>query len=288
MQLIDGKKIAKKISNKTIKEIRKMNNDSTCPLKRPNLAIILVGEREDSKLYVAMKEREAKKIGIDTHLYKCSRDISESEIFEMIDSLNNDKTIDAILVQLPLPVGYDTDGIILAIDPEKDVDRFHPKNIEVFLKTCDHNHIMPPLIASILAILDDINCDLKEKNVCVISNSDIFGLTCAKALECKQANVVTAKVDDKDLISKTKQADILISVVGKLEFIKKEMIKKDTVIIDIGITKKDKKIFGDVDAVDVAEKVGFLTPVPGGVGPITIAMLFKNTLELYKRRRQDG
>ncbi len=284
MQLIDGKKIAKKISNNIIKEIRKMNNDSTCPLERPNLAIILVGEREDSKLYVSMKEKEAKKVGIDTHLYKCPKDISEREIFEMIDCLNKDETIDAILVQLPLPDSYDTDGIIFAINSKKDVDRFHPNNIEVFLKTCNHNHIMPPLIASILAILEDINCDLKDREVCVISNSDIFGLTCAKALECRQANVVTTKADDKDLTQKTKKADVLISVVGKPEFIKKEMIKKDAVLIDIGITKKDKKIFGDVDAKDVLEKAEFITPVPGGVGPVTIAMLFKNTLELYKKR----
>jgi len=279
MKIIDCKKLSERIKDNIVKEIVKLG-------ERPNLAIILIGDREDSKMYVNLKEKEAKKCGIDTHLYKCDSDIDEVEIFNMIDCLNKDEAIDAILVQLPLPEGFDTDGIVRAIDPKKDVDRFHPDNLEVLLKTCDHKHVMPPVFGSVLEILDSINCDLENKNVVIVYNSEIFGKGLKKVLECKKGKAELARVDDKDLDKKILQADILITAVGRPEFIKKEMIKKDVVIIDIGITRKNGKTLGDVDQDSVKEKAGFLTPVPGGVGPMTIAMLFKNTLELFKNRRK--
>jgi methylenetetrahydrofolate dehydrogenase (NADP+)/methenyltetrahydrofolate cyclohydrolase len=286
-KVIDGKKIAEKIKNEIVKEIKKMNFDSDCPKVRPNLAIILVGEREDSKLYVSLKEREAKKVGIDTHLYRCPENMSEQEIIETIDYLNKDDIIDAILIQLPLPQGFNTDKIILKIDPAKDVDRFHPKNLEEFSKTCGHHHVMPPLIASILKILENIKYEISGKNVCIISNSKTFGNTCAQAFKCQKAKAITTNIKDELMIKKTSKADILISVVGQPKFIKKEMIKRGAVIIDIGITKKDGHVYGDVDFEDLKEKAGFITPVPGGVGPITIAMLFRNTLELFKDRQKN-
>lgn len=288
-KIIDGKKIAEKIKGNIVKEIISLNKNGPNSLnERPNLAIILIGEREDSLLYVELKEKEAKKVGIDTNLYKCSDQISEQEVLDMINCLNQDDSIDAILVQLPLPRGFDTDGIILAVNPEKDVDRFHPKNLEVFLKTCDHQHVMPPLIATILKILEETKYELKNKKACVVSNSKIFGITCAKALKCLGAKTQIANIKDQDLKIKTKKADLLISVVGKPGYIKKEMIKEGAFIIDIGISKNGKKVLGDLDFEDVKERAGFITPVPGGVGPITIAMLFKNTLNLYKRKRHDG
>jgi methylenetetrahydrofolate dehydrogenase (NADP+) / methenyltetrahydrofolate cyclohydrolase len=277
--IIDGKILAEKIKDDVTKEIFAMG-------QRPNLAIILVGEREDSVLYVDLKEREAKKVGIDTHIYKCSAEVSEREIYETIDFLNKDESIDAILVQLPLPDGFDTDGIILAIDPVKDVDRFHPNNIEKLLSSCDHQAVMPPLIAVILEILHSINYDLKGKEVCAIINSEIFGRSVKKVLECLGTKVDIAKASDDELATKTKRADVLISAVGKPLFVKADMIKSDAVVIDIGITKEDEKICGDVDFDEVAKKASFITPVPGGVGPMTIAMLFKGTLEIYKNRHK--
>lgn len=275
--IIDGKKIAEKIKNQITQEIFKLKT-------RPNLAIILVGDREDSKLYVSLKEQEAKKVGIDIHLYKCAKNIQEKNILEIIHYLNYDKCIDAILVQLPLPDKFNTKKIIKVINPIKDVDRFHPDNLKILFQTCNHSHIMPPVFTSILEILKNIKYNLKNKQICILSNSDIFGKSLAKVLEYKNGIVQTLYADDKNLSNKTRQADLLITAIGKPKFIKKNMIKDNAVIIDIGIVKNKitNKICGDVDFENVKNKVKYITPVPGGVGPITIAMLFKNVLELHK------
>jgi len=286
MKIIDGKKLSEKIKDEITQEIFQLCDRSTLSNRRPNLAIILVGTRKDSELYVGIKEREAKKCGIDTHLYKCDSNIKERELFDMIDFLNKDKSVDAILVQLPLPEGFDTDGVILAIDSKKDVDGFHPENLEILFKTCNHKHVMPPVFGAVLEILNSINCKIENKNVSVIYNSEIFGKGLAKVLECEKGKVELVHADDKDLDKKILEADILITAVGRPEFIKGDMIKKDIVIIDIGITRRDGKTLGDVDQESVKEKAGFITPVPGGVGPMTIAMLFKNTLEFYKNRKK--
>lgn len=299
-KIINGKKIAEKIKDEIVKEIIELDKTSSPGNKklglaenRPNLAIILVGEREDSKLYVDMKEKEAKKVGIDTHLYKCPSDIPEQEIFRIIDCLNKDDLIDAILVQLPLPKGFDTDSIIAAIDPAKDVDRFHPENLKTLKPLRGQRglleaNLLPPVFGTVLEMLKSVNCEPASKSVCIIANSNIFSKNLAAVLKRKKAKVAIAHADDKNLKMKTSQADILITAVGKPGLIKKDGIKKDGIIIDIGITKKGKKIFGDVDFKDVEKKVSYITPVPGGVGPMTIAMLFKNTLELYKKRHKKS
>jgi methylenetetrahydrofolate dehydrogenase (NADP+)/methenyltetrahydrofolate cyclohydrolase len=319
MKIIDGRTLAEKIKDKIIIEIlgkdffeEKNCRDSSCVCHihkendkekkhllicpRPNLAIILIGDREDSELYVGLKEKEAKKVGIDTHLYKCAENVSEKEVLEMINFLNNDETVDAILLQLPLPEHLDTDKIIGSIKKEKDIDGFHPDNLKIISEcggaACSpelqHRGVMPPVFGAVLEMLKSINCDLKNKQVSIIANSDIFGEALAKVLECRGAKVKTVKVNDKDLKEKTKVADILITAVGKPKFIKKEMIKKDAVIIDIGITKEGKKVFGDVDFEDVKDGAGFISPVPGGVGPLTIAMAFKNTVEVYKKKNNKN
>ena len=282
-KIIDGKKIAEKIKDEIVKEILSFNKN-VYNITRPNLAIILIGERPDSELYVSLKEREAKKVGIDTHLYKCAENISELEVLEMIKCLNEDTTIDAILVQLPLPDKIDTDTIMLALDPKKDVDGFQPDNLERLLKSCDYSGLMPPVFAVVLEMLKSIDYDIKNKQVCIISNSDIFGKSLAHVLICRGAAAVAIKADDENLAEQAKQADVLISAVGKPRFIKKDMVKPEAVIIDVGITRQDGKTVGDVDFDDVEDKVSYITPVPGGVGPMTIAMAFKNTLEIYKRR----
>lgn len=278
--------MAEKIKDEIVAEIVKLNGGVPVAPRRPHLAIILIGEREDSKLYVSLKEKEAKKVGIDTSIYRCPDNIDEREVLDMIAALNEDDLTDAILIQLPLPEGFDTDAIIRAIDPKKDVDGFHPDNLEIIFKTCDHDHIMPPVFMVILEMLKSINYDLAGKQACVISNSEIFGQALARVLECRQAKTAIAHADDADLKNKTSQADLLITAAGKPEFIKQEMIKKDAVVIDVGITKRDGKVCGDVDFAGVKDKAGYITPVPGGVGPLTIAMAFKNTLELYKRKRK--
>jgi methylenetetrahydrofolate dehydrogenase (NADP+) / methenyltetrahydrofolate cyclohydrolase len=279
VKIIDGKKLAEKIKDKITQEVYELKGP------RPNLAIILIGERPDSELYVRLKEEEAKKVGIDTHVYRAAENISEQEILEMIKFLNEDKAVDAILVQLPLPAEIDTDTIILALDPAKDVDGFQPDNLEKLLKSCDIPDLMPPVFAVVLEMLDSIKYEIKNKQVCIISNSDIFGKSLAHVLKCRGAIAEVIKAEDKNLAEKTSQADILITAVGRLKFIKKDMIKDGAVIIDVGINRQDKITLGDVDFMDVKDKAGYLTPVPGGVGPLTIAMALRNTLEVYKKRQ---
>ncbi len=287
MKIIDGKKLAEKIKDNIVKDIIKINDGrAELPLIRPNLAIILIGEREDSRIYVSRKEQAAKEVGIDTHLYKCSEAISEGELLETIRCLNEDETIDAILVQLPLPEKIDTDTIILSVDPVKDVDGFHPDNLEKLLKGCDFKGFMPPVFATVLEMLKSIDFEIRDKQVCIISNSDIFGKSLAHILKCGGAKVEVLGPEDKNLVKKTVRADVLITAVGKPRFIKKEMIKDQAVIIDVGITKEEDKVSGDVDFENVKEKAGYITPVPGGVGPMTIALALKNTLEIYKKRHK--
>mgnify|MGYP000626851508 CR=1 FL=1 len=216
-KIIDGKKLAEKIKDEIVKEIVETQDfasnaetHSNVPLRggRPNLAIILVGGREDSSLYVGLKEKEAKKVGIDTHLYRCPENISEKEVLEIINHLNKDGLIDAILIQLPLPDNLNTDKIIKAINPAKDVDGFHPNNLkELNSKDLELSSsggaLMPPVFAVVLEILKSVNYEIADKQVCVISNSDIFGKSLSKILECRGANVVVAHGDDKDLKNKT-------------------------------------------------------------------------------------
>jgi len=282
MKIIDGKAIAEKIKDNIAKEI------FTHKEMRPNLAIILVGDREDSKLYVSLKEREGIKVGIDTHIYRMAENVSESELLDCIRFLNNDDMIDAILVQLPLPKGFDTDGVIRSIDKKKDVDGFHPDNLEELFKSCNHKQVISPVFKAVLAILSDCKCDLKDKQVCIVSNSDIFGKSLAKVFACEQSQVEVIKPDDKQMAEKVKKADILVTAVGQPGLIVGDMIKADAVVIDIGITKKGDKVHGDVDFDSLKDNSGYITPVPGGVGPITIAMLFENTLKLFRERNKEN
>ena len=279
-KIIDGRKIAERINSETRREIVKLEQAGK---RLPGLAIVLVGDREDSKLYVRLKEKEARKVGINISVYRCFKDDLEDEIIKTIKYLNQDDDIDAILVQLPLPEGFNTDEIIKAIDPRKDVDRFHPDNSKKLLETCDHNDVIPPVLQVVIEMLGDIDFSLDNKKVCIISNSDIFGKSLAKVLECRGGKICLSKVSEPDLKNKTSEADLLISAVGRPEFISGEMIKDGAVVIDIGISKEDKYVLGDVDFKEAEKKASFITPVPGGVGPVTVAMLLKNTLKLYNK-----
>ena len=260
---IDGKKIAERVKDEIAQEIYFFKG------LRPNLAIILVGERPDSKLYVSLKEREAKKVGVDTHIYRLDADVPEEELISVISFLNTDETIDGILIQLPLPEKFDTDKVIEVLDSEKDVDGFqlaHPK------------YIMSPVLASVKACLEEIKFDVTGKSACVLYNSEIFGNSVKDLLK---------EIGIKNITDKSEKADLLITALGKPNFIKKGMIKEGAVIIDIGITQVDEEVFGDVDFDSVKDKGAYITPVPGGIGPMTIAFLFKNVLTIFKKRCQD-
>jgi methylenetetrahydrofolate dehydrogenase (NADP+)/methenyltetrahydrofolate cyclohydrolase len=280
LQKINGQKLAEQIKDRIVKEIVKLGG------KRPNLAIVLIGERDDSDLYVKLKEREAKKVGVDTHLYKCPESITQKEILNILDTLNHDPVINGILVQLPINKKFNTDEIIKAINPNKDVDRFHPENLKKLFKKGHEHDIISPVFSSILESLKSIHCQLKDSSVCVICNSDIFGKNLKKMLDYFNAKTIVTHLSDKNYIEKTKQADILITALGSPKIIKRDMIKKEAILIDIGITKQGKKVLGDVDFESVKNKASFITPVPGGIGPLTIAMVLKNTLELYQLKNK--
>ena len=258
---IDGSAIAERVKDVIAKEIFECNGP------RPNLAIILVGEREDSKLYVSLKQREAVKVGVDTHLYELDEKTSEEELLKVIKFLNNDETVDGILVQLPLPAHLNTDKIIATMYPNKDVDGFHPEHPD---------YIISPVLAAIIACLDEIKFNYQGKTACIFYNSEVFGSSVKEILEKKGIEILP--------LEKSDEADVLISALGLPLSVKKEVIKKDAVLIDVGTTKVEAKVLGDIDFEDVKEKASYITLVPGGIGPMTIAFLFKNVLEIFKRK----
>jgi methylenetetrahydrofolate dehydrogenase (NADP+) / methenyltetrahydrofolate cyclohydrolase len=283
MIIIDGKKIAEKINDQTTKDVFSLGG------ARPNLAIILVGENPDSQLYVTKKIETGKKVGIDAHLYKCASNLGQVKLLEMVDFLNKDKEIDAIMVQLPLPkdMGYETDAVIAAIQPEKDLDRFHPENVKAMLENWHDDFIPPPVYGVIFAMLEHIKCDLTGKKAAVLSKSEIFGGNLAKVLEHKGARAYTVHPDDPQAGIKLKEADLMIPVIGRPKYVKKEMVKNGAVIIDVGITRELGSIYGDVDFEDVKDLDGYISPVPGGVGPVTVAITLRNALELYKQNKNN-
>ncbi len=266
MELIDGKKIAEKVKDKIALEVYNLKEE------RPNLAIIIVGNRPDSSLYVSLKEREAKRVGIDTHIYRFDEDVLEKDLLDVIDFLNNDHLIDGILVQLPLPSHINTDKIIESLDPLKDVDGFHPQRPE---------YIVSPVMLAIRSSLAETGIDPIDKKTCLLYNSEVFG----QELKEFMLTLGFKEFVNKDNLDK---ADVIISAIAKPHSIKAENIKENAILIDVSTVKKDKKVLGDVDMESVKKKAAFVTPVPGGIGPMTIAFLLENVLRIYKKRRENN
>jgi methylenetetrahydrofolate dehydrogenase (NADP+)/methenyltetrahydrofolate cyclohydrolase len=277
-KIIDGKAIANKIKDDIAKEIYNLG-------QRPNLAIILLGNREDSKLYVKLKQKQAKTVGIDTHFYHLEEDCEETELIEAIEFLNNDPLIDGILVQLPLPKHIDADKVVNIIDPKKDVDGFNKKNLD---NLSSEETLVSPVFSSVLKIFEEIDYKLEDKKVALVYNSEIFGNNLLELLEKQKAELlmIQKKTIEKN-IDKLKTADAIISVIGQPWWIKKSYIKTGAVIIDVGITTEKDKVYGDANHKYLLDKVSYITPVPGGIGPITIAMLFQNTLKAFKIKQEN-
>ncbi len=278
-EIIDGKKIAQEILCDLKQSIRQMP-------EKPGLAILLIGDDEASHVYVKLKKKAGEECDIGIYLYLFPTDVEEKNIMAMIDFLNHDPEIDGIIVQLPLPHGFDEDTIIRAIDPAKDVDGFHPQNLEAL--THKKPRIISGLALGIVRLIHATNVDLAGKNAIIISNHSVFAEPIRYLLELEGVKVNALKSSAKNLKKATQTADILIVAVGKKYFVKKSWVKNGSIIIDVGINRlRNKKIVGDVD--DTAgEKAAFITPVPGGVGPMTVAMLLYNTytLALTKRSKQ--
>ncbi len=294
MKIIDGKKTSQDIFKELQIETEKIVASGKRP---PSLVAVLIGNDPASSYYVRSKERRAKKIGFTSETISLNEDISENELLDIIKKLNNDNNIDGYIVQLPLPKHIDEQKIILAIDPNKDIDGFHPVNLGRMLVQLEG--FLPATPYGIIELIKRYNIETEGKKVVVIGRSLIVGRPLSILLSQKRnfgnASVCVVHSRTKNIEKMTKDADIIITALGKPHFLKENMVKEGVVIIDAGInqidapeTQKGYKLVGDVDFDNVSKKSSYITPVPGGVGPMTIAMLMTNTLKSYLKNKKKS
>jgi len=280
MQLIDGKALANKIHAEVASEVEKLKQEENIV---PGLAVILVGDDPASHAYVKMKAKACEKVGFYSITHNMPDTISQDEIIATIEMMNKNPRIDGILVQLPLPKHIDTNKILEVIDPKKDVDGFHPYNVGRLATNLDGFVPCTPL--GVMKMFEEYEIDLEGKDVCVVGASNIVGKPMAALLLNANATVTVTHIYTKDLKAHTSKADIVIVGVGVPALIKEDMVKDGAIVIDIGINRiEDGSLVGDVDFPAVSKKCSHITPVPGGVGPMTIAMLLANTLKSAKQR----
>lgn len=291
MQILDGKKVSQDIKNEIKDQVAKMKANGE---KVPHLAAIIVGNDGASLTYVGSKVKACEQIGFESTLVKMPSTTSETELIKKIHELNNDDNIDGFIVQLPLPEQIDTQRILMEIDPSKDVDGFHPENFGKM--ALDMSTFIPATPFGILELLERYNVETKGKHTVVIGRSHIVGRPMSILMGRKgfpgNSTVTLTHSHTKNINQITSQADIIITALGVPNYLKAEMVKDDVVIIDVGITRvtdetneKGYVITGDVDFENVSKKASYITPVPGGVGPMTIAMLLKNTLLAREQKR---
>ncbi|MGG3988567.1 bifunctional methylenetetrahydrofolate dehydrogenase/methenyltetrahydrofolate cyclohydrolase FolD [Bacillus smithii] len=281
-KLIDGKAAAKEIREEIKKEVNELKAQGVVP----GLAVILVGDDPASHTYVRNKEKGCKEVGIHSEIYKYPAAISEAELLDKIRELNEDKRIHGILVQLPLPGHISESKVIDTISPEKDVDGFHPVNVGKLV--IGKEGFLPCTPYGIMKLLEREQIDLQGKRAVVIGRSNIVGKPAGLLLLQRNATVTYCHSKTENLSYHTKQADIIIAAVGKAKFLKAEDVKEGAVIVDVGMNRDENgKLCGDVDFESVREKASFITPVPGGVGPMTITMLLYNTVQSAKRMVKD-
>jgi methenyltetrahydrofolate cyclohydrolase (EC 3.5.4.9)/5,10-methylenetetrahydrofolate dehydrogenase (NADP+) (EC 1.5.1.5) len=277
MNILDGKSLAKKIKHNIKQEVKHLE-------RKPKLVVVLVGDDQASLVYVKNKVQACADVGFSSQLDMFEKDVEEDVLLNHIKSLNEQEDVDGILVQLPLPSHISMQKVIDTIDPSKDVDGFHPQNMGKLFSGDLENAFIPCTPLGIKLLLDEYNIDLKGKNVCIVGAGFIVGKPLSMLILNHDATVSVCHKYTKDIIGYTKTADILISATGVPFLIKDYMVKEGAVVIDVGISKVNGKIIGDVDFESVSQKASFITPVPGGVGPMTVATLLLNTLKAYKQR----
>ena len=279
MELIDGKKISAEIKDECKQKALKLIESG----KEPCLAVILVGNDPASSIYVNNKKKACEYCNIKSLSYELPEETTEKELLDLIEKLNNDASVDGILVQLPLPKHIDEDKVIAAIDPLKDVDGFHVKNVG---SLCIGKPVLVSCTpAGVIELLKRSNVEISGKRCVVIGRSNIVGKPMALLMLSENATVTICHSRTKDLEAVCKEADILIVAIGKPRFIDSKYVKDGAVVIDVGIHRdENNKICGDVNFDDVKDKVSKITPVPGGVGPMTIAMLISNVITACERK----
>jgi len=277
--ILDGKAL----SNKIIEKIK----EKTSKLKtKPGLAVILAGCDPASQIYVKNKEKKAIEAGFNSFVHKLPENTTKEELLNLIEKLNKDDTVDGILLQLPLPSHLKAYDFLDKIDPKKDVDGFHPHNTRMLLNN-EKPFATPCTPKGIMTLLNEYNIKIEGQNAVIVGRSNIVGKPLALLLLNANATVTIAHSKTKNLETVTKNADIVISATGHIGTIKKGMVKEGAAVIDVGIIRgADGKLRGDVDFYDIQGTAGYITPVPGGVGPMTIASLMENTLELYNLRHK--
>jgi len=277
--IIDGKKEAELLRHEVKKEIDSLKLKNN---KVPGLTVILIGDFAPSQIYVKNKEKKAKEVGINSEVVRYPKEVSEQEVLKKIKELNDNNAVSGILVQLPLPSQINKEKIINAINPLKDVDGFHPVNVGNL--SSGYHTTVPCTPLGCLFLIKKTESNLSGKHAVIIGRSNLNGKPMAQLLLKENCTVTIVHSKTKDLKIECLKADILVAAVGVPNLVKGDWVKKDAIVIDVGINKVDDKIVGDVDFDNVKDKVKAITPVPGGVGPMTIACLLKNTLECFKGR----
>lgn len=274
--IIDGKLVSASVKAEIKEAVAKLSQKNITV----TLAVILVGDNAASQVYVNNKKKTCEELGIISKSFILPESYGQENLLKLIEELNNDATINGILCQLPLPDNYNEQAIIEAINPIKDVDAFHPVNVGCIV-TGDYT-FLPCTPAGIMKMLDYYNIDINGKNCVVVGRSNIVGKPMSLLLLHKNGTVTICHSKTKNLVEVCQQADILVAAVGKPKFITENMVKEGAVVIDVGINRVDGKLVGDVDFENTKDKCSFITPVPGGVGPMTIAMLMANTVTAAK------
>ena len=277
--IIDGKKEAEIIRNQVKQEISILKKNYNL---EPNLSVILIGDFAPSQIYVKNKEKNSKEVGISSNILKYPKNVSEKEILNKIKELNHDNKVSGILVQLPLPNQINKKKIINSISPIKDVDGFNPVNVGNLAS--GYKAIVPCTPLGCLLLIKKVEKNLTGKHAVIIGRSNLNGKPMAQLLLKENCTVTIVHSKSKNLQNECLKADILVAAVGVPNLVKKDWVKSDAVVIDVGINKVDNKIIGDVNFKEIKDKVRAITPVPGGVGPMTIACLLSNTLECFKAR----
>ena len=277
MMIIDGKKEAELLRDEIKKEVLKIKESKN---KVPGLTVILIGNYAPSQIYVKNKEKNSKEVGMNSDVIKYSDDVTEKEILEKIKELNNDQNVSGVLVQLPLPKQIDKEKIINAIHPSKDVDGFNPVNVGNL--SSGYKGLVPCTPMGCLMLIKKVEKNLSGKHAVIIGRSNLNGKPMAQLLLKENCTVTIVHSKTKNLRQECLKADILVAAVGVPNLVKKDWVKKDAIVIDVGINKLNDKIVGDVEFDQVKDIAKAITPVPGGVGPMTIACLLKNTLECFK------
>ena len=273
---MDGKMVSAKVRGSILDEVNRLKERGV----RPGLAVIIVGEDPASQVYVRNKERACEECGFYSEKYALPEETTQEQLLGLIDELNRNPRIDGILCQLPVPKHISEQAVIDAIDPSKDVDAFHPVNVgKIMVGNFD---FLPCTPAGVMQLLDEYNIDPKGKNCVVIGRSNIVGKPMAMLLLHRHGTVTICHSRTQNLKEVCAQADILVAAVGKVDFVTADMVKEGATVIDVGMNRKNGKLCGDVCFDEVNEKAASLTPVPGGVGPMTITMLMKNTLKAAK------